>query len=356
MAKSQKPLFDEAAARATIEKGRRKKWWARKGGSGRYKYTRPDGRAIKDKEQLERIASLVIPPAWKHVRISPAASSKLQAVGMDATGRVQYIYHPNFTKKREREKFSKLLAFAKKLPELRKLTNEHIVLEGFPRLKVLAIVLRLINSLYFRVGSDKSASLYRTYGITTLKNDHLLFGRNGTLKFDFVGKSHVRHRKVLVDQDMADLMRELKKIGPKRKLFCYLDDNGKPKPVKASEINSYIKSATGPAFSAKDFRTWGASLLAASTLAEIGIAEDPKQVKTNIVKAIKVVAEDLGNTPSVCRSSYVHPSILKAYENGATIANFTPRKKRMVRRIDTRLEPDEAALLRLLEQEDNGAV
>jgi len=348
MAKRQKPLFDTKAARSAIEKGRRSKWWTRTGRSGRFKYVDADGRQVSRKGHLERIASLVVPPAWKFVRISPAASSKVQAVGMDTTGRVQYIYHPQFVKRREREKFAKLLAFAEKLPDLRRVTNEHIVLSGFPKQKVLAIALRLINSLYFRVGSEKSASLYRTFGITTLKNDHLHLGRNGTLKFDFVGKSHVRHRKILVDQDLAGLMRELKKIGPKRKLFCYLDDDSKPKPIKASEINAYIKTATGPAFSSKDFRTWGASLLAASSLAELGVADNKELTKKNIVKAVKMVADELGNTPAVCRSSYIHPSIIKAYENGITLENFTPRKKRKIRRIYTDLEPDEAALFRLL--------
>jgi len=221
------------------------------------------------------------------------------------------------------------------------------LLEGFPREKVLAVMIRLINSLYIRVGAEKSARHFKTYGITTLHNKHLEIGRSGRLIFDFVGKSYIKHRIVVVDQELAEVMKELKQLGGARKLFHYLDDEGKARAVKPGEINSYLKDATAPEFSSKDFRTWGGTLLAAVELAEIGAAEDEKQAKKNVVRAVRSVAERLGNTPAVCRSSYIHPSVLKMYEAGVTLDEFRSRKARKIHRIESDYEPEERALLRL---------
>ena len=174
---------------------------------------------------------------------------------MDGAGRVQYLYEAKFIAKRERAKFAKLLDFGHHLPKLRRVSNADISRDGLPKEKVLAVMMRLINSLYFRVGSEKSTRLYRTYGITTLQNKHLNFGRNGTLRFDFTGKSYVRHRKVLVDSELTMIMKQLKELGPKRKLFCYVDDDGAVKALKPADVNTYLKNATAPEFSSKDFRT-----------------------------------------------------------------------------------------------------
>lgn len=346
-----KPLFDIQKAREIIEKGRRARWWLRKGTmKGGFHYVDAAGARITAVDQIERIRALVIPPAWKHVRISPAASSSLQALGMDTTGRIQYLYHPKFSEKQQRKKFAKIETFGEYLPNLRKLTNEHIALEGFPRQKVLAIMMRLINSLYIRIGTEKSARHYRTYGITTLQNRHLEIGRNGMLTFDFVGKSHIQHRKVLVDDELAGLMKELKNLGGARKLFHYLDEEGKARPVKPGDINRYLKEATSPDFSAKDFRTWGGTLMAAVELAEIGKAADDKALRKNIVIAVKKVAEKLGNTPTVCRSSYIHPAILRYYEAGVTLDEFRARSVRKIHRIEAGYEPEEKALLKLFRE------
>ena len=246
------------------------------------------------------------------------------------------------------KKFSRIASFGKFLPQLRTVTNEHISLEGFPREKILAVMLRLINSLYFRVGTEKSVKHYRTYGITTLKNKHLQIGRKGELIFDFVGKSHVQHRKILVDEELAAIMKEIKELGVKRKLFHYIDADGKPRPVTPGDLNNYLKAATAPEYSAKDLRTWGGSLMAAIQLAEAGSAADEAILKKNIVRAVKNVAKQLGNTPTVCRSSYIHPAVLSAYENGKTIEDFAPRKMRKIKRIQVEPEPEEIALLKLL--------
>ena len=209
-------------------------------------------------------------------------------------------------------------------------------------------MMRLINSLYIRIGTEKSARHYRTYGITTLQNKHLEIKRGGELVFDFVGKSHIKHRKVLVDEELAAVMKDLKQLGAARKLFHYLDENGKPRPIKPVDINSYIKEATAPEFTSKDFRTWGGTLLAAIELAEIGTAENERDTKKNIVKIVKNVAEELGNTPTVCRGSYIHPRVLRAYETGITIDEFRPKKGRRIHRVEGDYEPEEKALLRLL--------
>jgi DNA topoisomerase-1 len=345
-----KPIFDVEKARLSIENGKRGKWWRRKGTKSKgFKYFDKEGSEIKDEASLERIKSLVIPPAWKHVRISPSASGNLQALGMDTNGRVQYLYNPKFRYKQERKKFEKIEKFGEHLPKLRKVTNEHLALEGFPREKVLAVMMRLINSLYIRVGTEKSVKQYKTYGITTLQNRHLSVERGGKLVFNFVGKHHIAHRKVLVDKELARVMQDLKAIGGARKLFNYLDETGKPRPIKPSDINNYLKEITAPEYSAKDFRTWGGTLLAAMTLAEIGAADEEKLLKKNIVKAVKKVAEHLGNTPTVCRASYIHPTVLKSYESGLTLAEFEKKKRRAIKLAQAEFEPEELALMRLFE-------
>jgi DNA topoisomerase-1 len=350
MQQTAKPIFDVQKSKQTIEKGRRANWWQRRGSKSKgFYYVDANGRRITDEASLERINQLVLPPAWRYVRISPHAGSRLQAVGMDTRGRVQYRYNTKFSEKQQRKKFSKIVEFGRQLPRLRSVTNEHIALEGFPREKVLAVMMRLINSLYMRVGTEKSVRNYRTYGITTLANRHLTIKRGGVLVFDFVGKSHIKHRKVLVDEELASVMQDLKSLGGARKLFHYLDDEGKPHPVSPAEINRYIKEATSSEFSAKDFRTWGGTLLAAVRLAELGKPEDEKALKKNILRAVCEVAEQLGNTPTVCRGSYIHPDVIRHYETGLTIEDFRPRKARRIRRIENDYDPEEKALLRMLD-------
>ena len=345
------PKFDTAKARETIAKGRRAKWWRRKGSkSSGFHYVDTAGRRITDTETLERIKSLVIPPAWRYVRVSPSASSALQVVGMDTTGRIQYKYRPQFSEKQQRKKFEKIERFGEYLPKLRAVTNEHMTLDGFPREKVLAVMMRLINSLYIRIGTEKSVQHYRTYGITTLQNKHLDIKRGGRLVFDFVGKSSIKHRKVLVDEELASVLKDLKQLGAARKLFHYVDENGKPRAIKPSDINTYIKSVTAPEFSSKDFRTWGGTLLAAVALADIGKPEDERETKKNIVHAVKSVAEQLGNTPAVCRGSYIHPTVLTSYESGITLDEFRPRQSRRIRRVETDYDPEEKALLKMLKR------
>ena len=334
-------------ARELVEHGTRVKWWRRRGTKKRgFWYEDHKGRRITDEAQLERIRLLVIPPAWTHVRIAPAARSRLQAVGIDTAGRIQYKYHSAFAARQQQKKFAKIERFGQALPALRRVTNEHIALDGFPRERVLAIIIRLINDLYLRVGSELSVKRYRTYGVTTLRNRHIEIKSDGQLVFSFVGKHHIRHRRIIVDEELAVVMKDLKALGGP-KLFEYMDDNGKIKPITPREVNEYIKAAVGSEFSAKDFRTWGGSLLAAIRLAEIGQADNDRQAKRNVVQAVKQVAEHLGNTPSVCRSCYIHPLVLQRYAEGITLEAFRPKRNRRIRRLQPEYEPEEMALLKL---------
>jgi DNA topoisomerase-1 len=331
-----------------VERGARSRWWRRLGSKRHgFRYETATGSRLTDETDLTRISSLVIPPAWKNVRISPSARSPLQAVGIDTRRRVQYIYHPQFAARQQRKKYEKIERFGEHLPALRRQTNEDIQREGLPRERVLAVVVRLINDLYFRVGSEKSVKHYRTYGVTTLRNRHLEIKRGGRLWFNFVGKHHIRHRVLHVDEELAMLIGDIKKLGGS-KLFEYYDAEGRVRAIRPHDVNEYIKAATAPEFSAKDFRTWGGTLLAAIELAEIGKAEDEKQAKRNLVRAVKRVAQRLGNTPTVCRGCYIHPKVLESYLQGVTLEEFRRRVERSIRRIEPEYQPEELALLKLL--------
>lgn len=336
----------EEKALAMIDKGRRSKWWRRSHkGQNRAVYHDASNQQIKNKADLDRIKALVIPPAWRHVRINPSTAGKIQVVGMDAAGRVQYRYHPSFSARQQRAKFARIEVFGELLPKLRIQTNKDITSDGLTKDKVIAVVMRLINSLYFRVGTDLSARQYRTFGITTLQKRHLTIGNKGKLTFEFAGKSHVQHRKMLVDEELAAIIKELSQIKSGRKLFRYIDLDGKAHAITPAQINGYIKSAMGAEYSSKDFRTWGATVLAASGLAQVGAIESEAERKRAIVRIVKNVAQELGNTPTVCRTSYIHPVVWDAYTAGITLDEF--RKSRTFSRISNELEPEEKALLRL---------
>jgi DNA topoisomerase I len=330
-----------------VERGSRARWWRRRGSKRRgFRYEDVEGKPVIDEATLERIRSLVIPPAWAHVRISPSPRSRLQVVGVDTAGRVQYKYHASFIARQQQKKYEKVLRFGEHLPALRKLTNEHIALEGFPRDRVLAIVIRLINDLYLRVGSETSVKRYRTYGVTTLRNRHLEIKRGGRLVFSFVGKHHIRHRCVIVDEEMAMVLRDLKALGG-AKLFEYVGEDGRIRAVTPHDVNEYIKAAAGSEFSAKDFRTWGGTLLAAVHLAEVGQAEDEKLARRNIAQVVKRVAEHLGNTPTVCRNCYIHPAVFDRYLAGVTLEEYRRKAERRIPCLQPEYEIEEQALLNL---------
>lgn len=322
------------------EKGRRKNWWKRAGGKKSFRYETADGKRIKKVSDIERIKSIVIPPAWKDVRINPSPSGKIQALGIDDAGRLQYKYGASFTKKQAKTKYSKLAKFGKQLPKLMKVVNRDLALKGLDRLRVIAAVVKLIDALNFRVGTELSEEQYNTFGLTTLHKKHVTLGSKGRMEFDFVGKSHIAHQKELTDKKTAVVLKELMAVKKGKKVFRYDSGNGKMCRVKPSGVNAYIKEAIGKDFSSKDFRTWNGTLAAAVELEKIGVAETEREAKKNLVSMVKKVAEELGNTPAVCRSSYIHPAIIEGYCSGETIKLNGSRSR----------SAKEKALLRMLKK------
>jgi DNA topoisomerase-1 len=320
--------------------------WTRRGTKRRFRYFDADGREITDEQKLERIRALVIPPAWKDVWISPSARSKLQATGLDAAGRKQYLYHPEYRARQEQAKYDKLIRFAERLPQLREATARHMELDGLPPEKVAAIATRLVNLGWFRVGGERYAKRSRTFGITTLRKSHVSV-RGARISFRYRGKHSIMLRSAVVDEALAAAMKELLAL-PGTRLFQFELEDGSRCNLDQRRLNDYIKEHLGPEFSAKDFRTWGGTLLAAIEFAEHEPPENPAQAKKRIASVMRHVAEKLGNTPAVARSSYVSPAVVEQYLDGRTIDDFRPRHLRVVRARETGLDPEEQATLSLL--------
>jgi DNA topoisomerase-1 len=316
------------------------------GSSGRFRYVDARGNKITDADKLERIRALVIPPAWKEVWISPSARAKLQATGVDAAGRRQYLYHADFRARQEQAKFDKLIRFAERLPDLRAATSEHLGRDELDRLRVSAIATRLINAGWFRVGSERYAKESRTYGITTLRKSHVHV-RGKRVAFDFVGKHRTVVRTTLVDEELADNVKDLCELPGGRRLFRYEWEQGICN-LTGARLNDYVREYLGDEFTAKDFRTWGGTLIAAIAFAEHGPAESESAAKKVIPAVMRRVGNELGNTPAVARSSYVSPAVIEQYLDGRTIEDFRPRHLRVVRARDAGLDPEEQALLSLL--------
>jgi DNA topoisomerase I len=324
----------------------RKGGWRREGSRGHFRYVDARAHRIADEEKLERIKSLVIPPAWKEVWISPSASSKLQATGVDAAGRKQYIYHPNFRAQQEQAKFDRLIRFAERLPDLRAAMSEHMDNALLDRERVSAIATRLINRGWFRVGTERYAKESKTFGITTLRKDHVRV-HGHRIAFDFRAKHGSVVRTTLVDQELADAIRELLALPRRRRLFRYQWDGGLS-ALTGPKLNDYVRAYLGEEFTAKDFRTWGGTLIAAIALAERGPAETEADAKRAITAVMRTVGEQLGNTPAVARSSYVSPAVIDQYLDATTIEDFRPRHLRVVGARDLGLDREEQALLSLL--------
>lgn len=304
-----------------------------------------NGIRVQSHEALERVNKLAIPPAWTEVRISPSPRSRLQAIGLDGKGKAQYLYHPAFAARQALHKFEKIERFGDQLGRLRKITNEHLRLDGLPRERVLATVVRLINSLYFRVGSEAGVRRYRTYGVTTLRERHLRLDEEGRLVFNFSGKHHIHHRSILVDETLATILRALQGLGGPH-LFEYYGADGKLHPIRGRDVNEYLRAATGGTFTAKDFRTWHGTLMVAKELAKLGPAPNERQRKKNLVLAVRNAAARLGNTPAVCRRSYLHPAIVKLYGRGITLTDVAPNHER-IEAVQEQASVDELQLLEM---------
>jgi DNA topoisomerase I len=324
----------------------RKGGWRRAGSKRRFRYLDARGNRIEDEAKLERIEALVIPPAWKDVWISPNPRAKLQATGLDGAGRRQYLYHPEFRAQQEQAKYDKLVRFAEKLPDLRLAMDEHMSLDTYERERICAIAVRLINLGWFRVGSVRYAKSSRTYGVTTLYKKHVSVRRN-KVAFAFRGKHKVLVRTTLVDNELADAIKELLALPNGGRLFRYANGDGVC-ALSGSVLNDYIQEHMGEEFSAKDFRTWGGTLIAAIALAEHDPPETEADSKRLIASVMRTVGDRLGNTPAVARSSYVSPAVVEQYLDGRTIDDFRPRHLRVVRAREVGLDPEEQALTSLL--------
>ena len=315
-------------------------------GARRFRYEDSRGRAVTNKDALARIDSLRVPPAWKDVWISPRANAKLQATGLDKAGRRQYLYHPEFRARQEQAKFDRLVLFAERLPALREAMAEHMQQEPLSFEWTAAVAVRLINQGWFRVGDERYAKQFKTFGITTLRKGHVRV-RGSRVSFRFRAKHRVLCRTVLVDAELAEAIKELLATPAGSRLFRYRH-NGELVNLGARRLNEYIREYLGEEFTAKDFRTWGGTLLAAVALAEREPAETATEQKRAVATVMRAVGERLGNTPAVARASYVSPAVVEQYLDGRTIDDFRPGHLRVVGARDLNLDPEEQALLSLL--------
>ena len=286
----------------------------RRAGKG-FVYVDLEGKAIRDRDTLRRIRSLALPPAWERVWISPLANGHLQATGVDARGRRQYRYHPQYRLIRNHTKFHRMLDFAKALPGIRARVETDLQHRSLTREKVVATVVALLERTLIRVGNEEYAKENSSFGLTTLRDRHVRI-EGGSVRFHFRGKSGQMHEITLEDKRLARIVRECRDL-PGYELFQYPDEFGEIHSVDSSDVNGYLREITGDDFTAKDFRTWAGTVQTALTLAATGRAETPTEAKRNIVQAIKETAARLGNRPATCRNYYVHPVVIEAYTDGS---------------------------------------
>src|SRR5262245_16798097 len=301
----------------------------RVGSKTRVRYLTPGGRTIGSTAELQRIKALVIPPAWKDVWICPDPRGHLQATGRDARGRKQYRYHRRWREVRDEVKYGRLIAFAHTLSRIRRRTGADVRKPGLPREKVLAAVVQLLEKTLIRVGNEEYAKDNGSFGLTTLRDQHATVS-GGTVRFSFRGKSGIEHAIDLQDKRLARIVKDCRDL-PGYELFQYVDDGGRRQSVDSADVNAYLREISGEDFTAKDFRTWAGTVLAAKALAEVATFKSGAEAKRNIVKAIESVAKKLGNTRAVCRTCYIHPAILDAYMDGATIRTLKARALRLSR-------------------------
>jgi DNA topoisomerase I len=307
-------------------------------------YLGPDGRPIRDQEDLKRIKALAIPPAWTDVWICAKANGHLQATGRDARGRKQYRYHSRWREVRDETKYERMIAFAHALPAIRRQVEQDLKLAGEPRAKILATVVKLLESTHIRVGNEEYARSNKSFGLATLRNRHVKV--NGPhIRFEFRGKSRVEHAIDLHDRRLARIIKRCQDL-PGYELFQYVDENGALVAIEASDVNEYLKGLAGAEFSTKDFRTWAGTVMAARELRNCGACGSQAQSKRNLVQAIVTVAQALGNTKAVCRKCYIHPAVIDAYLSG----HFDGFADAQPAEVSEGLNADEAAVLALLQR------
>ena len=308
-------------------------------------YVGPDGKPIRDEKELARIRSLAIPPAYTDVWICPSPNGHIQATGRDARGRKQYRYHPKWREVRDETKFGRMLAFSELLPKVRARLERDLNLPGLPREKVLATVVSLLECTRIRVGNDEYTKANRSYGLTTLQDRHVEIS-GSTLRFEFRGKSGKTHKVDLNDRRLARIVQRCQAV-PGEDLFQYIDDDGVRQTVGSGDVNDYIKEISGEEFTAKDFRTWAGTLLAVAALTEVGAWTTQRQAKSNVLRAIDQVAEQLNNTRAVCRKYYVHPAVVESYLGGTMLERLQQNGTKAAAM--NALTAEEQAVVRLLQ-------
>ena len=318
----------------------------RRSGRG-FSYIGTDAQPMRDARQLARIRALAIPPAWTDVWISPTRRGHIQATGRDARGRKQYRYHPRWHAVRDEVKYGRMLAFAAALPVIRERTEADLRRQGLPREKVLATIVRLLETTMIRVGNDEYAKENESYGLTTMQDEHAEVS-NRRIVFRYRGKSGKDHVTRLEDPRLARIVRRCQEL-PGQELFQYEDEDGSPRDIGSSDVNDYLREITDEPFTAKDFRTWAGTVLACMALQEFEAFDSDTEAKKNVVEAVKRVAKRLGNTPAVCRSSYIHPEILDSYMDGSMLESLRQRAAEELVDSGAELRPEEAAALGLLQ-------
>lgn len=313
-----------------------------------FRYLNRKGKEIRNAKDLARIQALAIPPAWTEVWICPSAHGHLQATGRDARGRKQHRYHAQWRQVRDETKYARLLAFAKALPKIRKRVARDLKLPGLSRHRILATIVKLLEVSLIRVGNEEYARHNRSFGLTTMRDRHVEV--NGAkVHFRFRGKSRKEHSIAIEDPRLARIVRHCQEL-PGQELFQYVDADGRRQDVKSEDVNQYLREITGADFTAKDFRTWAGTVLAAVALKEFEKFDSQAQAKKNVVRAVENVAQRLGNTPAVCRKGYVHPAIIESYFEGTMVRSLRQRAEEQIRKSLPQLRPEEAAVLAMLQQ------
>ncbi|MGD0502706.1 MAG: DNA topoisomerase IB [Steroidobacteraceae bacterium] len=288
-----------------------------------FRYFTPENRPLQAADELKRIASLAVPPAYRNVWICMRPHGHLQATGRDARGRKQYRYHPQWRLVRDSAKFDRMVMFGQALPKLRRKLKRDMALPGLPREKVLAVVVTLLDTTRVRIGNTEYARDNKSFGLTTLRNRHVSFIRDGRAVLNFRGKGGIQHEVLIDDKRIARIVRHCQEL-PGQHLFQYVTDSGERCPIDSGQVNDYLREAMGEEFTAKDFRTWGATLRAVTLLAQTALPEQASEqaFKSEIVKVVKQVAAELRNTPAVCRKSYINPAVFEAWRSGTIHKTF----------------------------------
>jgi DNA topoisomerase-1 len=315
---------------------------------GGFRYRGPDGSVLRDAETLRRIRALAIPPAWTDVWIAPSAQAHLQATGRDARGRKQYRYHAQWRQHRDETKYTRLIVFAQALPRIRRRTERDLAEPALTRTKVVAAVVRLLEKTLIRVGNEEYARTNGSFGLTTMRDKHVAVD-GPQVRFEFKGKSGIEHSVTLHEPHLARVIKRCQDL-PGQALFQYVNEAGQRQTVDSADINDYLREAAGADFTAKDFRTWAGTVLAAMALREFETIASTTDGKRNVVRAIERVAARLGNTTAVCRKCYVHPAVLDSYLDGSLAAILGRRARAELANSKGELSAAETAVLALLQR------